>query len=91
MDRKAADSIGDGGYCICLECNSRIPHRNCIRCLEMNCPVCGAAIMVREGSPYHLYALRKEMAQDGRPDSSSRRPVRMGRDIRIPDAVSQGV
>lgn len=90
MDRDEPENMGEGGYCICLECDTRVPHRNWITCLEMNCPVCGA-IMVREGSPYHLYALRHGLTPDGGSDRSSGSLGRGDRFGRLPSAVSQGI
>ena len=90
MDRHEPEDMGGGNDCICLECNTRVPHRGWITCLEMNCPVCGA-IMVREGSPYYLYATQQGVAADGRPDLSSGSPRRGNRIGRLPAAVSQGV
>jgi len=47
------------GYCICLHCNSRIPHVNGIPCRENSCPECGKKMM-REGSYHHLLYLQKK-------------------------------
>lgn len=64
MDRYEHASNGERGFCICLNCHTRIPLQSWITSLEMNCPKCGA-IMVHEGSPYHLYALEHGEAFDG--------------------------
>lgn len=71
MNRNEAGSTGDGRSCICLECNTRVPHRSWITCLEMNCPMCGS-IMVMEGSPYHRYVLQHGTAADAMPRSRRR-------------------
>ncbi len=90
MERNEPESMGDGGYCICLECGTRIPHQNWITCLELNCPRCGE-IMVREGSPFHLYALKQRWAADRKSDSPTGSSIGLDRQDRIPAAVSQGV
>jgi len=72
MGRNLPESMGEGGCCICLECNTRLPRLSWITCIERNCPECGA-IMVREGSPYHLYALEQGLNCSGRLIPSSRR------------------
>jgi len=89
MARNEPESTGDGGFCICLECNTRLPRRSWVTCIERNCPNCGA-IMVREGSPYHLYALEHGMDFRGRLDSASRKSIlRIPRD-RVPVAAGHG-
>ncbi len=38
---------GPGGYCICPQCKTRIPHQPGSPCYSMKCPQCGAK-MARE-------------------------------------------
>lgn len=81
MARNEPENMGKEGFCICLECNTRLPRRSLITCIEMNCPNCGA-IMVREGSPYHFSVLEQGMDFSGRSDSSSRKSRKSPRKIR---------
>jgi hypothetical protein len=49
----------DIGYCICLHCNTRIPHTEGQPCRENDCPQCSKKL-IREGSYHHqLYLLKK--------------------------------
>jgi hypothetical protein len=75
MNRDESHTMGDEGFCICLECNTRVPRRSWITCIERNCPNCGA-VMVREGSPYHTFSLEQDVARDGSSGAPSRRPDR---------------
>jgi len=50
--------MGPIGYCICLRCGYRVRKIPGVRCLEMKCPKCGAA-MVREGSYHHQLYLER--------------------------------
>lgn len=81
MNRNESQSAADKGYCICLECKTRLPHRSWVTCIERNCPACGA-IMVREGSPYHLFVQEQELAHGGRRDPASRAPGKRNRNAR---------
>lgn len=63
IDRYERETTCEGGFCICLNCHTRVPYLDGITCLGRNCPECGA-IMVLEGSPYHLSALRRGSAFD---------------------------
>jgi len=47
------------GFCICLECNTRIPHQPGIPCRESLCPNCGKN-MIRENSYHHQLYLNKK-------------------------------
>jgi uncharacterized protein len=48
------------GFCICLHCNTKIPHQPGIPCRESACPHCGKK-MIRENSYHHqLYLKKKE-------------------------------
>ncbi|MCL5278163.1 MAG: DUF134 domain-containing protein [Deltaproteobacteria bacterium] len=42
--------MGAGGFCVCPQCNEKIPHRAGVPCKEEKCPKCGTSMM-REGSP----------------------------------------
>lgn len=64
MDRNELESTGDEGFCICLNCHTRVPRQDWITCLERNCPECGA-IMVCEGSFYHQFAVELGLAFNG--------------------------
>ena len=65
----------DGWFCVCLECSARTPRLKIVTCLETSCPKCGA-VTVREGSPYHKYAMRRRLATDLRA-ALARRGVEM--------------
>lgn len=41
--------MGPEGDCICPKCETRLPHREGIRCQDERCPRCGAKLL-REGS-----------------------------------------
>jgi predicted DNA-binding protein (UPF0251 family) len=47
------------GICICLDCNTRIPHQQGIPCRECLCPNCGKN-MIRENSYHHQLYLNKK-------------------------------
>jgi len=51
--------MGPVGYCICLRCGYRVPKQPGVRCMDLRCPRCGAAL-VREGSYHHQLFLRKK-------------------------------
>jgi predicted DNA-binding protein (UPF0251 family)/DNA-directed RNA polymerase subunit RPC12/RpoP len=57
MDQQKQEE--DPGFCICLDCNTKIPHRPGIPCRESLCPNCGKN-MIRVNS-YHqqLYINKK--------------------------------
>ncbi len=54
----AKPGMGSGGYCICVACGTRTPHRRGVPCREERCPNCGK-VMLREGSEHHLTWLKK--------------------------------
>jgi hypothetical protein len=33
--------LGPGGECVCLNCDTRLPHKRGVPCSEMKCPKCG--------------------------------------------------
>jgi uncharacterized protein len=47
------------GFCICLHCNKKIPHRPGVPCRENDCPECGKK-MIRENSYHHQLYLKKK-------------------------------
>jgi predicted DNA-binding protein (UPF0251 family) len=47
------------GFCICLHCNTKIPHQPGIPCKERECPQCGKK-MIRENSYHHQLYLKKK-------------------------------
>lgn len=52
------------GYCICVRCNTRIPHQKGIPCRQNKCPDCGKTLL-REGSYHHqLYVQKKKEKED---------------------------
>lgn len=46
------------GFCICLHCNTKIPHQPGVPCRENSCPQCGKH-MIRENSYHHQLYLKK--------------------------------
>ena len=44
--------FGKGGFCICLKCDIRIPHKTRKPCRKEGCPKCGK-MMLRENSFHH--------------------------------------
>jgi uncharacterized protein len=46
------------GFCICLGCNTRIPHQTGVPCKTSACPKCGKK-MIRENSYHHQLYLKK--------------------------------
>ena len=59
MDKKRQGGMGSGGYCVCVKCGARVPHRSGKPCLEERCPNCGKAL-VREGGDHHRAALERK-------------------------------
>lgn len=53
--RNNGGSYGPGGDCICVHCNTRVPHQAGVSCTDLRCPTCGKP-MVRE----ELYNDRKK-------------------------------
>jgi len=52
------------GFCICIHCNTRIPHVKGTPCRENKCPSCGKR-MLREGEYHHqLYKLKNEQKNE---------------------------
>lgn len=51
-------TMGEGGFCICPSCDTRLEHERGVPCREKRCPSCGKA-MLREGSAHHE-ALKKK-------------------------------
>jgi len=47
------------GYCVCIHCNTRIPHLKGKPCRENHCPSCGRP-MLREGEYHHQLYLKKK-------------------------------
>lgn len=47
------------GFCICLNCNAKIPHQPGIPCRKSICPQCGTN-MIRENSYHHQLYLNKK-------------------------------
>lgn len=48
-----------GGFCICIDCNLRIPHQEGVPCRDLTCTQCGRNLM-RENSYHHQLYLRKK-------------------------------
>ena len=54
------------GFCICLHCNTKIPHQPGVPCKESACPQCGKN-MIRENSYHHqLYLKKKGISNENR-------------------------
>jgi len=52
-----------GEYCICVKCNTRMPHRRGVPCRDNKCPNCGRT-MFREGGYHHQLFLEKEKKKE---------------------------
>jgi predicted DNA-binding protein (UPF0251 family)/DNA-directed RNA polymerase subunit RPC12/RpoP len=65
-------SMGAGGNCICVYCNTSIPHIAGEPCKERNCPNCGKKMM-REGSYHHQLYLQKKGEQNHESSNSINR------------------
>lgn len=50
--------MGQGGFCICLNCGTKKEHEKAVPCRDEKCDKCGKP-MVREGSFHHQEYLRK--------------------------------
>jgi len=59
------------GYCICVHCNTRIPHPKGKPCREIECPQCGKK-MLREGSYHHQLYLQKIGERNNESSSSNK-------------------
>jgi len=59
VSQQRRSGMGSGGYCVCLKCGEKVPHRRGVRCLDERCPQCGKA-MVREGGAHHREALERK-------------------------------
>jgi uncharacterized protein len=46
------------GFCICIHCDTKIPHQPGVPCRENSCPQCGKK-MIRENSYHHQLYLKK--------------------------------
>ncbi len=45
--RNKGGAYGAGGFCICVKCGEKIPHKTGVKCTTLKCPVCGHT-MIRE-------------------------------------------
>lgn len=62
MKKKDANetlNMGSGGFCICVRCDVKIPHRRGVPCREHRCPECNRP-MLREGGYHHQKYLEKK-------------------------------
>ncbi len=66
------DSSDNKGFCICVDCNTRIPHLKGKPCREVECPKCGKK-MIREGNYHHQLYLQKKGEQDNESSSTNKR------------------
>jgi uncharacterized protein len=57
MDKQHKEE--SSGFCICLHCNTKIPHQPGVPCRENVCPQCGKK-MIRENSYHHQLYLKKK-------------------------------
>jgi ribosomal protein S26 len=40
--------FGIGGYCVCMNCNEKVPHQRGVKCTSVKCPKCGHTMMREE-------------------------------------------
>ena len=33
--------LGPAGFCVCMQCGTKVPHQRGIPCYELKCPHCG--------------------------------------------------
>ena len=45
--RNKGGAFGPGGYCVCMKCGEKIPHKRGVKCTKLRCPKCDKP-MVRE-------------------------------------------
>lgn len=45
--RNNGESLGIGGFCVCVKCGEKIEHEQGVKCTKLRCPKCGIT-MVRE-------------------------------------------
>jgi hypothetical protein len=64
MTNSNGAAMGQGGWCVCVACGHREPHRAGVPCREGRCPTCGKA-MLREGSAHHRAFLAKKATAGG--------------------------
>ena len=55
------ERLGAGGFCVCMHCGTKTPHREGIPCRTERCPKCGT-VMLREGSEHHRLAVERKKA-----------------------------
>lgn len=65
MSTPRKHQMGSGGRCVCPKCETRISHRDGVRCQDERCPECGAK-MLREGSEHHQKYLAKKAQREHR-------------------------
>ena len=61
QEEEVPERLGAVGFCVCMPCGTRIPHRAGVPCRDEHCPGCGAA-MLREGSEHHRLAVERKKA-----------------------------
>jgi predicted DNA-binding protein (UPF0251 family) len=66
LDQEHSENLP--GFCICMECNTRIPHQPGVPCKENACPQCGKK-MIRENSYHHQLFLKKKETKNDNHDS----------------------
>lgn len=52
------------GFCICMHCNTRIPHVKGVPCRENDCPQCGKKMIREDGYHHQLYKLKNGEKND---------------------------
>lgn len=45
--RNSGGGFGVGGYCICAKCDTKMEHKQGVKCTDLKCPECGHT-MIRE-------------------------------------------
>ena len=50
-EKNEEKKMGEGGFCVCPKCRTKINHLEGIPCKKMKCPKC-ESIMIREGSEH---------------------------------------
>ena len=46
--RNKGGCFGTGGFCMCVKCGEKIPHRTGVKCTTLKCPECGHTLIREE-------------------------------------------
>ena len=46
--KNGGGGYGTGGYCVCVKCGYKEPHKQGIKCTSIKCPECGHTLIREE-------------------------------------------